>query len=85
MQNQDTDQKIEIIVALCHKLADLLKDPAAATAATSLDAEARAKIREDAYEDLLTCVDALALIAQYSESHFSVLNIAARIGSQIQK
>ncbi len=75
MESVADEDKIEIIVGLCHKLSGILKDPTDA-GKKEMNAEARTQLREESYEDLLTCVDVLASCAQFNHGFFDVLNIA---------
>lgn len=72
------DDKIELIVNVCHKCADMLKDPTNA-GRCDMSADKRAEAREAAYDDLLVAIDALAACAQYHNGFFDVLNIANRL------
>lgn len=69
--------KIELIVDVCEKCANILKDPTLG-GTVELSADARAKQREDAYDDLLVSVQTLAAIAEFNHSFYDVLNIAEK-------
>lgn len=73
-----SDDKIELIVAICHKCADMLKDPTCG-GKSEMSADARNNAREDAHDDLLTAIDALAACAQYHTEFYNVLNIASKL------
>ena len=71
------DDKIDLIVGVCHKCADIMKDPKGNK--TDMSAEARNAAREEAYDDLLIAIDALAACAHYHNGFFDVLNIASKL------
>lgn len=68
-------EKIELIVDVCHKCADILKDPTHG-GSLQLDADSRAKNREDAYDNLMVSINVLANIAEFNHGFFDVINIA---------
>lgn len=75
--NIEDDDKIELIVNICHKLAAILKDPTE-SGKKDLSADLRTQAREEAHDELLTCVDVLASFAQFNHGFFDVLNIAGK-------
>lgn len=72
------DSKIDLMISVSHKCANILKDPTLG-GSKELSAEARTSAREEAYEDLLTCIDCLAGIATFNEDFYDVVNIAKKI------
>jgi hypothetical protein len=73
MDGIDSTDKIAIIVDTCHKCADMLKDP---TQGKDMSAEARKIARDDAYDELITCIDVLAACVEYHNGFFDVVSIA---------
>lgn len=82
MEHIDNESKIDLITTVSHKCADILKDPTLG-GARELSAEARTIAREDAYDDLLTCIDSLAAIASFNEGFFDIVNIASKLKIEI--
>lgn len=80
----DNDTKIQLIVAVCHKCADILKDPTE-SGQRDLSAEARSTARENAYDDLLVGIDTLSAIASFNEGFFDIVNIASRLKLDVPK
>lgn len=78
----DSDNKVELIVELCTKLAGILKDPGQGS--KDISAEQRVVIREQAYNDLLSSIEILGLIAQYSSNIFDVLDIVHKYNVKIE-
>lgn len=76
-QNVSDSDKIDLIVAACNRLADILKDPTDG-GKKDLSADSRNSCREDAYDDLLICIDVLAASAQFNHGFFDVINIASK-------
>lgn len=74
----DSEDKIELIIQVCHKCADILKDPTEG-GSKDLSAELRTQAREDAYDDLMTAIDTLASCAQYHDGFFDIINIASKL------
>lgn len=74
---EDIGDKIELIVSLCHKLSDILKDPTEA-GAKELPADKRSELREEAHDELLICINVLANCAHYYHGFFDVVNIASK-------
>jgi hypothetical protein len=74
----ECDDKIELIIGVCHRCADILKDPTSGGKA-EMSADLRAGAREDAYNNLLTAIDALAACAQYHNGFYDVLSIASKL------
>lgn len=82
MENYDSNgiemsDKIDIIITCCHKLADLLKDPTIG-GTKELTSDKRTAVREEAYDELLICLDVLAASAQFNNGFFDVINIATK-------
>jgi len=73
----DTDSKLDLIIAVCHKCADIMKDPCCGKA--DMNADARTKAREEAYDDLLIAIDTLAANCSYNSGIFDVINIASKL------
>lgn len=67
--------KIELIVEVCRKLAEIMKDP---TQGKEMPADQRTKIREEAYEELVGAIDTLGSLAQINEDFYDILNIAKK-------
>ena len=80
MENQES--KIDFLIEVCHKLAELLKDP---TQGKEMTAEIRAQIREDSYNHLLECIDLLGLSAHFNDGIFDIINIANKINVSVPK
>jgi len=78
----ENDDKIALIVDTCHKCADVLKDPTVG-GTVELTAEKRNEAREEAYEELITCIDVLAAAAEYHNGFFDILNIANKYKSHV--
>jgi hypothetical protein len=76
--NIDNNSKIDVIVMVCHKCADILKDPTFG-GTKELTSEARTHARESAYEDIVTAVETLAAIANFNEGFFDIVNIANKL------
>jgi hypothetical protein len=74
MELGSTD-KIALIVDTCHKCADVLKDPTLG-GTIELHADKRKSARDDAYDELTTCIDVLAAAVEYHNGFFDVINIA---------
>ncbi len=72
------DDKLDILISVCQKCADLLKDPTEG-GTVELTGDKRTEVREAAHDDLLTAVDTLAAAARYNVGFFCVLNIASRL------
>jgi len=79
LENED---KIALIVDTCHKCAGVLKDPTQ-YAGKEMTAEKRNETREEAYEELITCIDVLAAAVEYHNGFFDVLNIANKYKSHV--
>ncbi len=72
------ESKVDLIVEVCTKCASILLDPTNG-GKVELSAEARAKSREEAHDNLLVAVDTLAAMASSSEGYFEVVNIAKKL------
>lgn len=72
LENED---KITLIVETCHKCASVLKDPTVG-GSIEMTAEKRNEAREEAYDEITTCIDVLAAAIEYHNGFFDVVNIA---------
>ena len=72
------DDKLDILVSVCQKCADLLKDPTEG-GTIELTSEKRTEVRELAHDDLIIVVDTIASAARYNTGFFTVLSIASRL------
>lgn len=75
-------ERIDNIVAVSHKLAELLKDPTTGMdhiAKKEMSPDARREARDAAHDDLITCIDTLAAAGHYHEGYLEVINIAQRL------
>jgi len=72
-----TEDKIDFVIEVCHKLADILKDPTHG-GTRELTAEARTTAREEAHDELLACLDVLAACVQYHQGFSDVISIARK-------
>lgn len=77
--NVDDNDKIDLLVSICGRLADILKDPTEGGTRKDMSAEARSEARTHAHDDLLGCVDTLASFAQFYHGYFEALNIASKL------
>ena len=68
--------KITLLTNVCHKLAELLKDP---TCGKEMAPEARAALRSEAFENLTSAIDTLSLAAQLNEDYYDIVNIAVKL------
>lgn len=75
---EPVDDKINITHTICKKLVALTCDP---TRGQTMEMELRNKLRKLYSEDLLNCIDVLALIASTEESFHDVLAIQKRLES----
>lgn len=80
MENQES--KIDFLIEVCHKLADLLKDP---TEGKEMPAEIRAQVREKTLTHLHDCIDLLGLSAHFNDGLFDIINITSKINVTKQK
>jgi hypothetical protein len=69
--------KIELVLEVCNKLLEIVKDPT--QGGKEMAAEARNKARVDACDDIMTCINMLAGLAQQNEDYFEVVNIATKL------
>jgi hypothetical protein len=72
--------KVEIIVNTAKKCADLLKDPTQGGKKT-LEAEARTQIREEAYDDLIRCIDTLTTFADLWCNFSDIIDIHNKLNT----
>lgn len=72
------ESKVDLIVEVCTKCAALMLDPTNG-GKNELSADARAKAREEAHDNLLIAVDTLASMASSSEGYFEIINIAKKL------
>lgn len=75
----ETGDKIDLIVTVCGRLADILKDPTEGGAHKEMSSEARNTARADAHYDLTKCIDTLASCASFHYGYFDVVNIAHKL------
>jgi hypothetical protein len=73
-----SDSKIDLIILVAQKCADILKDPTFG-GTKDLSSEARTNAREEAYEDLLNSINCLGELATFNEEFFDVVNIANKL------
>lgn len=76
MEHED---KIDMIVGVIARLADIMKDPTDG-GKTSASADDRTRMREEAHDELIVCVDVLAAGAQFNSGIFDVISIANKYG-----
>lgn len=72
------ESKVDLIVEVCTKCAAIMLDPTEG-GKIDLSADARAKAREEAHDNLIVAVDTLAAMASSSEGYFDVINIAKKL------
>lgn len=75
----DTGDKIDLIVTVCGRLADILKDPTEGGQHKDMSSESRNQARADAHYDLTKCIDTLSSCASFCHGFCDILSIAQKL------
>lgn len=74
----DTDQQVELIVAVVARLADIIADPTDG-GKKEVSADTRKQMRADAKDQLITCVETMASLCNAMHGFYDVLSIGTQL------
>lgn len=78
IQDDAESDKISLTTDVSKRLAELVRDP---TRGQTLEADLRNKLRQEYFEDLLTSIDVLSLIAHSAEGFHDIIAIKKKLDS----